>query len=191
MRGARGLVVGAAVGVALSGAPLRAQAPLAPGWHVTLAGAPAIPLGRLRDLGETGVLLKAGAWYLPRSTRGIGFSADLLAARFARDTEGPLTNAYDVAALTLNVSTKGRAQLGAGWLRGYVIAGVGGYRHGAPAGGLAADVHAGVNAGIGALVPVAGRAGFVEARFHHLFAGQTLGAGRGITFAPLVLGWRF
>ena len=160
---------------------------VAPGWHPYVAVAPAIPLGRLADLTALGVFAKAGAWYVPRGA-GVGVALDVVGVVLPEDTDEPLPGNYRIVGATVSVTSKARRRVFFEWLGGYGIGGVGLYRHGA---GDVRSTDVGVNVGVGLLTPVLGAEGFVEARFHHLFSGETLGRGSGLTIAPLVIGFRF
>lgn len=162
---------------------------LAPGWHPYLAIAPASPLGRLGDLTGLGVSAELGAWFIEPDFAWPGFGVELSYATFGKDTDEPLPGRYQVAGASVRLTSKGRQRLFFDWLGGYGSAGVGVYRHGAE--GSATRTALGVTGSLGMLVPVFGFDGFIETRVQHLFSGETLGRGSGLTFAPLMVGVRF
>jgi hypothetical protein len=162
---------------------------LEPGWHPYLAIGPAMPLGRLGDLTGLGVSGEIGVWLIDPALPWPGFGAEVSYASFGRDTDEPLPGRYQVAGASLRLTSKGKQRLFFDWLGGYGAAGVGVFRHGAS--GATTRTALGVTGTLGMLVPIAGREGFVETRVQHLFSGETLGRGNGITFAPLLIGVRF
>ncbi len=185
----------AAVPVKSSGAqqtaPVRESgAMLAKGWHPYLALAPALPLGRLGELTSLGVSGHVGAWYITpdRWTPGVGVEA--LYASFSPDPNEPLPDRLQIAGALVKLTSKGRQRVFYDWLGAYTTGGVGVFRAGTSGDGNTQTV-LGVSASVGVLGPLFGREGFFEARFHHLFSGETLGSGNGLTFAPLVFGVRF
>lgn len=162
---------------------------LAPGWHPYLAIGPASPLGRLGDLTGLGVSAELGAWFIEPDFAWPGFGVELSYATFGKDTDEPLPGRYQIAGAAVRLTSKGRQRLFFDWLGGYGSAGVGVYRHGAE--GSATRTALGVTGSLGMLVPVLGFDGFIETRVQHLFSGETLGRGNGLTFAPLLIGVRF
>ncbi len=162
---------------------------LEPGWHPYLAIGPAIPMGRLGELTGLGLTGSLGAWFIrPESTwPGLGMEASY--TTLPRDTDEPLPGRYQLASATLRLTSKGRQRVFFDWLGGYGSAGVGVVRHGAE--GASTITSATLTGGVGMLLPVAGREGFIEARVQHVFTGETLGRGRGLTIAPLLVGVRF
>jgi hypothetical protein len=167
----------------------RIGALLDPGWHPHVAAAPAFPLNRLGELTSLGVTGHLGAWYIPsrRGLPGVGF--DVTYASFSRDTDEPLPGRYEMVGVSGVLSSKGRQRLFFDWLGAYGTVGGGVYRHG-PAGGPSRTAAA-ASASLGVLVPIGPTDGFVETRFQHLFTGEVLGRGNGLTFAPLMMGVRF
>ena len=155
---------------------------LAPGWHPYLAIGPASPLGRLGELTGLGLSAELGAWLIEP-----GVEASY--ATFGKSTDEPLPGRYQIAGASVRLTSKGRQRLFFDWLGGYGSAGVGVYRHGAE--GSATRTALGVTGSLGMLVPVLGLEGFIETRVQHLFSGETLGRGNGLTFAPLLIGVRF
>jgi len=167
----------------------RTGALLARGWHPYAAVAPVSPLGRLGELTTFGVSGHLGAWYVPPegSWPGIGIEASY--ATLAKDTDEQLPGAYQKAGVSVRLTSKGKRRVLFDWLGAYGAVGAGVFRHGASQSTMQTSPSA--SASVGMLVPVLGLEGFVEARFEHLFSGQTLGRGNGITMAPLMLGVRF
>lgn len=167
----------------------RTGAFLAPGWHPHLAVGPAIPLGRLGDLTSLGASGMLGAWYIPPNSGWPGFGVSLSHSEFAKSTDEPLPGRYRVTGVVAQLTSKGRQRLFFDWLGAYGTAGVGAFRHGGE--GSEVRTAVGLSASVGFLSPLFGHEGFVESRFQHLFSGETLGRGNGLTFAPLLIGVRF
>lgn len=167
----------------------RTGALLASGWHPHVALGAAIPMGRLGELTSLGATGMLGAWYIPPGSRWPGMGVSVSHSEFAKNTTEPLPGRYRVTGLVAQLTSKGRQRVLFDWLGAYGTAGVGAFRHGGE--GSAVRNAFGVSASVGFLAPVFGREGFVESRFHHLFSGETLGRGSGLTFAPLLIGVRF
>ncbi len=170
-------------------APQRAGASLEPGLHPYLAIAPVAPLGRLGDLTSIGVSGHLGAWYVPPRGSWPGLGIEAMYASLSRDTDEALPGRYRITGASLQLTSKGKRRVFFDWLGAYASAGAGVYRHGASDGTMLTS--AGASAGLGVLTPVYGAEGFIEARFLHLFSGETLGRGNGLTMAPLIIGLRF
>jgi hypothetical protein len=162
---------------------------LAPGWHPYLAIGPASPLGRLGELTGLGLSAELGAWLIEPDLAWPGFGVEASYATFGKSTDEPLPGRYQIAGASVRLTSKGRQRIFFDWLGGYGSAGVGVYRHGAE--GSRMRTSPGVTASLGMLVPVLGADGFIEARVQHVFSGETLGRGSGVTFAPLMVGVRF
>lgn len=163
---------------------------LARGWHPYIAIAPAFPLGRLGELTSLGVSGHVGAWRITPERWVPGIGVELMYASFEPNRSEPLPGRYQVGGALVKLTSKGRQRVFYDWLGAYTTGGIGVFRAGTAGGGNTRTV-LGASASVGVLAPVYGREGFVEARFHHLFSGETLGRGNGLTFAPLVLGVRF
>jgi hypothetical protein len=162
---------------------------LEPGWHPYLAAGPAFPLGRLGDLTSLGVSGHVGTWYIRPDARWAGLGVEATYASFAKDTDELLPGRYQVAGVLAQLTSKGKQRLFFDWLGGYGAVGAGVFRHGASTGTM--RTAPGVSASLGMLVPMVGFEGFVETRFQHVFSGETLGRGSGLTYAPLRVGVRF
>ncbi len=167
----------------------RAGTFLEAGWHPYLAVGPAVTLGRLGDLSDIGVSAHLGAWLIQPDVAWPGLGIEASYASFSRNTSEPLPGRYQIAGASLRLTSKGRQRLFFDWLGGYGSIGAGVFRHGAS--GATTRTAAGVSGSVGMLVPIAGREGFIETRVQHLFSGETLGKGNGLTFAPLMFGVRF
>lgn len=167
----------------------RAGIYLEPGWHPYLAIGPASPLGRLGELTGLGLSAELGAWLVEPNLAWPGFGVELSYATFGKSTDEPLPGRYQLTGATVRLTSKGRQRLFFDWLGGYGSVGAGVFRHGAE--GASARTSAGVTGSLGMLVPVLGFDGFIEARVQHVFSGETLGRGSGLTFAPLLVGVRF
>ncbi len=167
----------------------RTGALLARGWHPYGAVAPVSPLGRLGELTTFGVSGHLGAWYVPPEGSWPGVGVEASYATLAKDTDEQLPGAYQKAGVSVRLTSKGKRRVLFDWLGAYGAVGAGVFRHGASQTTMQTSPSA--SASVGMLVPVYGLEGFVEARFEHLFSGQTLGRGNGITMAPLMLGVRF
>jgi hypothetical protein len=167
----------------------RAGIYLESGWHPYLAVGPAFPVGRLGDLTSLGVSGHVGAWFIRPEARWAGVGVEATYASFAKDTDEPLPGRYQVAGVLAQVTSKGKQRLFFDWLGGYGAVGVGVFRHGASRSTM--RTAPGLSGSVGMLVPMAGYEGFVETRVQHLFSGETLGQGSGLTFAPLRIGVRF
>jgi hypothetical protein len=162
---------------------------LEPGWHPYLAIGPAVTLGRLGDLSDIGVSAHLGAWLIQPDVAWPGLGIEASYATFSRNTSEPLPGRYQIAGASLRITSKGKQRIFFDWLGGYGSIGAGVFRHGAS--GATTRTAAGVTGSVGMLVPIAGREGFIETRVQHLFSGETLGRGNGLTFAPLLFGVRF
>jgi hypothetical protein len=167
----------------------RAGVFLEPGWHPYFAVGPAIPLGRLGDLATLGVSAEIGAWLIDPGRVWPGFGVEVTYASFGVDTEEPISGRFQMAGAQARLTSKGKQRLFFDWLGGYGSIGAGVFRHGAT--GAATRTSIGATASVGMLVPIGGREGFIETRVQHLFSGETLGRGSGITYAPLLFGVRF
>ncbi len=170
-------------------APQRSGASLASGWHPYLAVSPVAPLGRLGELTSIGVSGHLGAWYVPPRGSWPGVGVEAMYASLSKDTDEALPGRYQIAGATLKLTSKGKRRVFFDWLGAYAAAGAGVFRHGASESTMLTS--AGATASLGVLTPVYGAEGFVEARFVHLFSGETLGRGNGLTLAPLMIGVRF
>ncbi len=168
---------------------IRAGEFLAEGWHPYLAAGPAMPLGRLGEIGSLGVSGHAGAWYIPSGGIWPGIGVEASYAGFARDTDESLPGRYQVSGVSVRLTSKGRQRLFFDWLGAYGSVGAGVFRHGSA--GNTTRTSAGASLSAGMLLPIYGREGFIETRVQHLFSGETLGRGNGLTFAPLLIGVRF
>jgi len=168
---------------------VRAGVFLEPGWHPYLAVGPAIPLGRLGDLTTLGVSAELGAWLIDPGRAWPGFGVELTYASFGVNTEEPISGRFQMAGAQARMTSKGKQRLFFDWLGGYGSVGAGVFRHGAT--GATTRTSVGATASAGMLVPLAGREGFIETRVQHLFSGETLGRGNGLTYAPLLFGIRF
>ena len=162
---------------------------LAEGWHPYLGVAPAFPLGRLGELTSLGLSGHVGAWHITPQRWIPGVGVELTYASFERDRSEALPGRYQVVGGLVKLTSKGRQRVFYDWLGAYTTGGIGVFRAGTSGDNMRTVL--GASASVGVLAPVYGREGFVEARFHHLFSGETLGRGNGLTFAPLVLGVRF
>lgn len=167
----------------------RAGIYLEPGWHPYLAIGPASPLGRLGELTGLGLSAELGAWLIEPELAWPGVGVELSYATFAKSTDEPLPGRYQITGVSARLTSKGRQRLFFDWLGGYGSVGAGVFRHGAE--GAQVRTSAGVTGSLGMLVPVLGFDGFIEARVQHVFSGETLGRGNGLTFAPLLVGVRF
>lgn len=167
----------------------RAGVFLEPGWHPYLAVGPAIPLGRLGDLTTLGVSAEIGAWLIDPGRVWPGFGVELTYASFGVNTEEPISGRFQMAGAQARLTSKGKQRLFFDWLGGYGSVGAGVFRYGAT--GAETRTAAGATASLGMLVPIAGREGFIETRVQHLFSGETLARGNGLTYAPLLFGVRF
>lgn len=168
--------------------PQRAGASLAPGWHPYMAISPVAPLGRLGDLTSIGVSGHLGAWYVPPRGSWPGVGVEALYATLSKDTDEALPGRYQISGASVKLTSKGKRRVFFDWLGAYAAAGAGVFRHGAES---AMQTSAGATASLGILTPVYGFEGFLEARVLHLFSGETLGSGNGLTLAPLMIGVRF
>ncbi len=162
---------------------------LEPGWHPHLAIAPAIPIGRLGDLVSTGVAGHVGAWFLSGNDRLPGVGVELSYATLPKNTAEPLPGRYEMMGASLQLTSKGRQRLFFDWLGAYGTLGAGAVRHGAS--GSTTRTSPSASIGIGILANVLGQEGYFESRFQHVFSGETLGRGSGLTVAPLMFGVRF
>lgn len=167
----------------------RAGVFLEPGWHPYLAVGPAVPLGRLGDLTTLGVSAEIGAWLIDPGRVWPGFGVELTYASLGVSTEEPISGRFQMAGAQARLTSKGKQRLFFDWLGGYGSVGAGVFRYGAT--GAATRTAAAATASAGMLVPIAGREGFIETRVQHLFSGETLGRGNGLTYAPLLFGIRF
>lgn len=167
----------------------RAGMYLEPGWHPYLAVGPAIPMGRLGDLATLGVSAELGAWVIDPDRVWPGLGVELTYAAFGADTNEPFSGRYQMAGAQARLTSKGKQRLFFDWLGGYGSLGGGVFRHGAT--GATTRTALSATASAGMLVPLGGREGFIEARVQHLFSGETLGRGNGLTYAPLLFGVRF
>ncbi len=167
----------------------RAGVFLEPGWHPYLAVGPAIPLGRLGELTTLGVSAEIGAWLIDPGRAWPGLGVELTYASFGVNTEEPISGRFQMSGAQARITSKGKQRLFFDWLGGYGSVGAGVFRFGAT--GAATRTAAGATASVGMLVPFGGREGFIETRLQHLFSGETLGRGNGITYAPLLFGLRF
>jgi hypothetical protein len=167
----------------------RTGAFLDPGWHPHIAIAPVVPLGRLGELTSLGVSGHLGAWYVPAEGPWPGVGIEASYATLAKDTDELLPGRYQIAGASLRITSKGQQRVFFDWLGAYGSLGGGVYRHGASEATM--KTSPGASASLGMLVPVYGFEGFIEARFEHLFSGEILGSGNGLTRAPLMIGVRF
>lgn len=167
----------------------RTGAFLAPGWHPHLAIAPVVPLGRLGELTALGVSGHIGAWYVPPNGSWPGIGLEASYASLSKDTDELLPGRYQIAGASVRLTSKGQQRLFFDWLGAYGSVGAGVFRHGASESTMQTSPSA--SASLGMLVPVYGFEGFIEARFEHLFSGEILGSGNGLTRAPLLMGVRF
>jgi hypothetical protein len=167
----------------------RAGVFLEPGWHPYGAVGPAMPMGRLGELTTLGVSAELGAWLIDPDRAWPGFGVELVYASHAADTDEMFTGRYQIAGAQARLTSKGKQRLLFDWLGGYGSIGAGVFRHGATSAGMRTTI--GASGSLGMLVPLAGREGFIETRVQHLFSGETLGRGNGITYAPLLFGVRF
>jgi hypothetical protein len=167
----------------------RTGAFLEQGWHPYLAVAPVVPLGRLGELTSLGVGGHIGAWYVPPEGSWPGFGVEASYMTLAADPDGLLPGRYQKAGVSARVTSKGKRRVFFDWLGAYGSVGAGVFRHGASESTM--QTSPGASASIGMLVPVYGFEGFIEARFEHLFSGEILGRGNGLTVAPLMIGVRF
>ncbi len=162
---------------------------LASGWHPYAGVGPAFPLGRLGDLTSLGVSGHLGAWHITPERWIPGVGVELMYASFGRERAEALPARYQVSGALVKLTSKGRQRVFYDWLGAYTTGGIGMFYAGTAGDNMRTVL--GASASVGVLAPVYGREGFVEARFHHLFSGETLGRGNGLTFAPLVFGVRF
>ncbi len=168
---------------------VRTGAFLARGWHPYVAVAPTAPLGRLGELTSFGVSGHVGAWFVPPEGSWPGFGVEASYAALAKDTDELLPGTYQKAGVSVRLTSKGKRRVFFDWLGAYGAVGAGVFRHGASQSMMQTSPSA--SASVGMLVPVYGVEGFIEARFEHLFSGETLGRGSGLTLAPLMIGVRF
>ena len=167
----------------------RTGALLEQGWHPYLAVAPVAPLGRLGDLTSFGVGGYAGAWYVPPEGSWPGFGIEASYVSLEKDTDESLPGRYQKAGVSVRLTSKGKRRVFFDWLGAYGALGAGVFRHGASENTMRTSP--GASASLGMLVPVYGFEGFIEARVEHLFSGEILGSGNGLTMAPLMIGVRF
>jgi len=167
----------------------RTGAFLEQGWHPYLAVAPVAPLGRLGELTSFGVGGHIGAWYVPPEGSWPGFGVEASYVSLAKDTDELLPGRYQKAGVSLRLTSKGKRRVFFDWLGAYGAVGAGVFRHGASESTM--QTSPGASASVGMLVPVYGFEGFIEARFEHVFSGEILGRGNGLTLAPLMIGVRF
>ncbi len=167
----------------------RTGAFLEQGWHPYVAIAPVAPLGRLGELTSFGVGGYAGAWFVPPEGSWPGFGIEASYMSLEKDTDEALPGRYQKAGVSVRITSKGQRRVFFDWLGAYGAVGAGVFRHGASESTMRTSP--GASASVGMLVPVYGLEGFIEARVEHVFSGQILGSGSGLTLAPLMLGVRF
>lgn len=145
----------------------------------------AVPGGSLRDLVSEGLTAKAGVWMrAPRVP--VGFTAEAMLMHAGRVRNSAATDAFRVAAVTLNATTRRHE----GRLDPYGVLGAGWYWHTDPGMGLTQRSAPGVNVGIGEVIAMRDRDFFVELRLHAVRTPTADGA-RWTTFLPVLFGVRF
>lgn len=145
----------------------------------------AVPGGSLRDLVSEGLTAKAGVWMrAPRVP--VGFTAEAMVMHAGRVRRSAATDAFRVAAVTLNATTRRHE----GRLDPYGVLGAGWYWHTDPGQGFTQRSAPGVNVGLGEVIAMGERDFFVELRLHAVRTPTAEGV-RWTTFLPVLLGVRY